>query len=94
MYKTGQEDKVTATDTAENSSTATNPKDASDKADVIEPESDVVKDADSSVDKDVQMMLIIYPICRITLTSISMISKKWILKLLKTLIRVLIIALE
>ncbi|HDF0101421.1 TPA: NEAT domain-containing protein [Staphylococcus aureus] len=52
--QTGQEDKVTATDTAENSSTATNPKDASDKADVIEPESDVVKDADSSVDKDVQ----------------------------------------
>lgn len=47
--QTGQEDKVTATDT-----TATNPKDASDKADVIEPESDVVKDADSSVDKDVQ----------------------------------------
>ena len=31
--QTGQEDKVTATDTAENSSTATNPKDASDKAD-------------------------------------------------------------
>ena len=61
---------------------------------MIEPESDVVKDADSSVDKDVQMMLIIYPICRITITSISMIKKKWILKLPKTLIRVLIIALE
>ncbi|ATN60817.1 TPA: YSIRK-type signal peptide-containing protein [Staphylococcus aureus] len=52
--QTGQENKVSATDTAENSSTATNPKDASDKADVIEPESDMVKDADSSVDKDVQ----------------------------------------
>ncbi len=53
--QTGQEDKVTATDTAENSSTATNPKDASDKADVIEPESDVVKDADSSVDNSLGM---------------------------------------
>ncbi|WP_163374661.1 hypothetical protein, partial [Escherichia coli] len=42
------------TDVAENSSTATNPKDASDKADVIEPESDVVKDADNNIDKDVQ----------------------------------------
>ncbi|HAU5943325.1 TPA: YSIRK-type signal peptide-containing protein [Staphylococcus aureus] len=52
--QTGQENKVSATDTAENSSTATNPKDASDKADVIEPESDMVKDANSSVDKDVQ----------------------------------------
>lgn len=52
--QTGQEDKVADTDVAENSSTATNPKDASDKADVIEPESDMVKDTDSSVDKDVQ----------------------------------------
>ncbi|MBJ6299356.1 haptoglobin-binding heme uptake protein HarA, partial [Staphylococcus aureus] len=41
--QTGQEDKVADTDVAENSSTATNPKDASDKADVIEPESDMVK---------------------------------------------------
>ncbi|MDT3961907.1 haptoglobin-binding heme uptake protein HarA [Staphylococcus aureus] len=47
--QTGQEGKVADTDVAENSSTATNPKDASDKADVIEPESDVVKDADNSV---------------------------------------------
>ncbi|MWU43872.1 haptoglobin-binding heme uptake protein HarA, partial [Escherichia coli] len=45
--QTGQEDKVADTDVAENSSTATNPKDASDKADVIEPESDMVKDTDS-----------------------------------------------
>ncbi|WP_103269619.1 NEAT domain-containing protein [Staphylococcus aureus] len=52
--QTGQEDKVADTDVAENSSTATNPKDASDKADVIEPESDVVKDADNNIDKDVQ----------------------------------------
>lgn len=51
--QTGQEDKVADTDVAENSSTATNPKDASDKADVIEPESDVVKDADNNIDKDV-----------------------------------------
>lgn len=50
--QTGQENKVSATDTAENSSTATNPKDASDKADVIEPESDVVKVTDSNIDKD------------------------------------------
>lgn len=50
----GQEGKVADTDVAENSSTATNPKDASDKADVIEPESDVVKDADNNIDKDVQ----------------------------------------
>ncbi len=52
--QTGQERKVADTDVAENSSTATNPKDASDKADVIEPESDVVKDADNNIDKDVQ----------------------------------------
>lgn len=52
--QTGQEGKVADTDVAENSSTATNPKDASDKADVIEPESDVVKDADNNIDKDVQ----------------------------------------
>ncbi|HCV7838698.1 YSIRK-type signal peptide-containing protein [Staphylococcus aureus] len=52
--QTGQEDKVSDTDIAENSSTATNPKDASDKADVIEPESDMVKDADNNIDKDVQ----------------------------------------
>ncbi len=38
--QTGQEGKVADTDVAENSSTATNPKDASDKADVIEPESE------------------------------------------------------
>ncbi|MCQ1286746.1 haptoglobin-binding heme uptake protein HarA [Staphylococcus aureus] len=50
--QTGQEGKVADTDVAENSSTATNPKDASDKADVIEPESDVVKDADNNIDKD------------------------------------------
>lgn len=53
--QTGQEDKVADTDVAENSSTATNPKDASDKADVIEPESDMVKDTDSSVDKDAHL---------------------------------------
>ncbi|MFI3153727.1 haptoglobin-binding heme uptake protein HarA, partial [Staphylococcus aureus] len=52
--QTGQEGKVADTDVAENSSTATNPKDASDKADVIEPDSDVVKDADNNIDKDVQ----------------------------------------
>ncbi|HCX1587070.1 TPA: haptoglobin-binding heme uptake protein HarA, partial [Staphylococcus aureus] len=52
--QTGQEGKVADTDVAENSSTAKNPKDASDKADVIEPDSDVVKDADNNIDKDVQ----------------------------------------
>ena len=91
--QTGQEDKVTATDTAENSSTATT-KDASDKADVIEPESDVVKDADSSVDKDVQNDVDHLSDMSDNTHPISMISKKWILKLLKTLIRVLIIALN
>ncbi|MFG6174264.1 NEAT domain-containing protein [Staphylococcus aureus] len=52
--QTGQEGKVADTDVAENSSTATNPKDASDKADVIEPESDEVKVTDNNIDKDVQ----------------------------------------
>lgn len=49
--QTVQEDKVTATDTATNNSIETTPREATDKVDLIEPESDMVKDADSSVDK-------------------------------------------
>lgn len=50
--QTGQEDNVTATDTATNNSIETTPSEATDKVDLIEPESDMVKDTDSSVDKD------------------------------------------
>lgn len=50
--QTVQEDNVTATDTATNNSIETTPREATDKVDLIEPESDMVKDADSSVDKD------------------------------------------
>ncbi|MBE5666547.1 haptoglobin-binding heme uptake protein HarA [Staphylococcus sp. SS87] len=53
--QSAQEDKVTATNTATNNSTTTSPKDAkTDNADVIEAESDIVKGADSSVNKDGQ----------------------------------------
>lgn len=50
--QTGQEGNVTATDTATNNSIETTPSEATDKVDLIEPESDMVKDTDSSVDKD------------------------------------------
>ncbi|HCX9347119.1 TPA: haptoglobin-binding heme uptake protein HarA [Staphylococcus aureus] len=50
--QTGQEDNVTATDTATNNSIETTPSEATDKVDLIEPESDMVKDTDSSVDED------------------------------------------
>ncbi|HEA0067379.1 NEAT domain-containing protein [Staphylococcus aureus] len=50
--QTGQEDNVTATDTATNNSIETTPSEVTDKVDLIEPESDMVKDTDSSVDKD------------------------------------------
>ncbi|HCX2947036.1 TPA: haptoglobin-binding heme uptake protein HarA [Staphylococcus aureus] len=50
--QTGQEDNVTATDTATNNSIETTPSEATDKVDLIELESDMVKDTDSSVDKD------------------------------------------
>lgn len=50
--QTGQEDNVTATDTATNNSIETTPSEATDKVDLIERESDMVKDTDSSVDKD------------------------------------------
>ncbi|HHQ6759589.1 TPA: haptoglobin-binding heme uptake protein HarA [Staphylococcus aureus] len=50
--QTGQEDNVTAMDTATNNSIETTPSEATDKVDLIEPESDMVKDTDSSVDKD------------------------------------------
>ncbi|HCD4248651.1 TPA: haptoglobin-binding heme uptake protein HarA [Staphylococcus aureus] len=53
--QTGQEDNVTATDTATNNSIETTPSEATDKVDVIEPESDMVKDTDSSVDKDAHL---------------------------------------
>ncbi|HDP6143321.1 TPA: haptoglobin-binding heme uptake protein HarA [Staphylococcus aureus] len=50
--QTGQEDNVTAMDTATNNSIETTPSEATDKVDLIEPESDMVKDTDGSVDKD------------------------------------------
>ncbi|HCZ2902686.1 TPA: haptoglobin-binding heme uptake protein HarA [Staphylococcus aureus] len=53
--QTGQEDNVTATDTATNNSIETTPSEATDKVDVIEPGSDMVKDTDSSVDKDAHL---------------------------------------
>ena len=69
--QTGQEGKVADTDVAENSSTATNPKDASDKADMIEPSLTWLKMLIIILIKMCNMMLIIYPICRIIITSIS-----------------------
>ncbi|SUK95634.1 iron-regulated surface protein [Staphylococcus aureus] len=50
-----QEDNVTATDTATNNSIETTPREATDKVDLIEPESDMVKDADSNIDKDAHL---------------------------------------
>ncbi|HHC5311077.1 TPA: haptoglobin-binding heme uptake protein HarA [Staphylococcus aureus] len=53
--QTVQEDNVTATDTATNNSIETTPREATDKVDLIEPESDMVKDADSNIDKDAHL---------------------------------------
>ncbi|HFK4611853.1 TPA: haptoglobin-binding heme uptake protein HarA [Staphylococcus aureus] len=50
--QTGQEDNVTATDTATNNSIETTPSEATDKVDLIEPESDMVKDTDKDSNKN------------------------------------------